>query len=73
MPESFSGNKYAKTLDMAGFRIWRVTQSSKYATIWLNMSEQDMIIPEFTIIERVLNMSLTIQSERLLYKSISTH
>ena len=39
MPESFSGNKYAKTLDMAGFRIWRVRQSSKYATIWLNMSE----------------------------------
>ena len=35
----FLGSKYA-----------RVTQGSKYATIWLNMSEQDMNIPEYVCI-----------------------
>ena len=47
----------SRVLNMpAGFRMWQVseyatvTQGSKYATIWLNMSE-------FTIIGRVLNMS----------------
>ena len=40
-------------LNMPGFWIWkgseyaRVTQRSKYATKWLNMSEQDVNIPEY--------------------------
>ena len=39
-------------LNMPGFWIWqgseyaRVTQGSKYATIWLNMSAQDVNMPE---------------------------
>ena len=50
---------------MLGFRIWkgseysRITQGSKYATIWLNMSE-------FSIIDRVLNMYHAILSARSL-------
>ena len=48
---------------MPGFSIWqdfeyaRVIQGSKYATIWLNMSE-------FTTIARVLNMYHVIHSVR---------
>ena len=40
-------------LNMPGFWIWqssgcaRVKQGSKYATIWLNISEQDAITPEY--------------------------
>ena len=40
-------------LNWPGFQIWkgsecaRITQASKYATIWLNMSEQDIIMPEY--------------------------
>ena len=30
-----------------GFEYERVTQSSKYANIWLNMSEWDMNMPEY--------------------------
>ena len=39
------GPKYAKILNMTKFWIWqgseyaRVTQGSKYATIWMNISE----------------------------------
>ena len=57
---------------MPGFWIWqgseyeRVTQGSKYATIYLNMSE-------FSIIDRVLNMYHTIHSTRSLYKLMSTY
>ena len=53
---------------MAGFQYASVTQGSKYATIWLNMSEQNVNMPEFTIIERVLSMYHTIYSARSLYK-----
>ena len=49
---------------MPVFRIWqgseysRVTQGSKYATIWWNMSEYDVnvIMSEFSITDRVPNM-----------------
>ena len=40
-------------LNMPAFWIWqgseyaRITQGSKYATIWLNMSEQDVNMPEY--------------------------
>ena len=57
---------------MPGFWIWqgseyeRVTQGSKCATIYLNMSE-------FSIIDRVLNMYHTIHSTRSLYKLMSTY
>ena len=57
---------------MPGFWIWqgseyeRVTQGSKYATIYLNMSE-------FSIIDRVLNMYHTIHSTRSLFKLMSTY
>ena len=33
------------------------THGSKYTTIWLNMSEKDVNMPEFTIIVRALNVS----------------
>ena len=38
---------------MLGFRIWkgseysRITQGSKYATIWLKMSGQSVSMPEY--------------------------
>ena len=50
---------------MAGSEYARVTHDSKYATIWLNMSE-------FMIIYRVLNISHTINSTRSFYKLMST-
>ena len=40
-------------LNMPGLWIWqgsdcgRITQGSKYVTIWLNMSEQDVYMPEY--------------------------
>ena len=36
--EYILGSKYTKILNMAGFEYARVTQGSKYATIWLKMS-----------------------------------
>ena len=38
--EYFSGSKYASILNM------KVKQDSKYATIWLNLSELDVNMPE---------------------------
>ena len=38
---------------MPGFWIWqgyeyaRITQGSKYATVWLNISEQEVNMPEY--------------------------
>ena len=43
-------------LNMPGFWIWtgpeyaRIAQGSKYATTWLNMSEQDGNMPEYVSI-----------------------
>ena len=40
-------------LNMPGFSIWqgyeyaRITQGSKYATVWLNISEQEVNMPEY--------------------------
>ena len=58
---------------MTGFGIWqgsqyaRVTYDSKYATICLNTSE-------YTIIDRVLNMSHTVvRSMKSLYKLMSIY
>ena len=59
-------------LNMPGFWIWedseyaRITQGSKHATIWLNMSE-------FSIIDRVLNTYYAILSARSLWKLMSTY
>ena len=45
-----------QVLNMPGLLIWqgseykRVARGSKYATTWLNMSKQDVNMPEFTII-----------------------
>ena len=56
-----------------------VTQGSKYATILLNMSGQDVInanvpdMSEFTIIDKVLNMYHTIYSGRSLYNLMNTY
>ena len=49
-----------RVLNMPGFWIWkgskyaRITHRSKYATIWLNISEQDVNMYEFSIIDTVL-------------------
>ena len=57
--------------NMSGFWMWqvfeyaRVIQGSRYATIWLNMSE-------VTIIVRVLNIYHTIHSATSLYKLLSS-
>ena len=56
-----------------------VTQGSKYATILLNISGQDVInanvpdMSEFTIIDKVLNMYHTIYSGRSLYNLMNTY
>ena len=56
-----------------------VTQGSKYATMLLNMSGQDVInanlpdMSEFTIIDKVLNMYHTIYSGRSLYNLMNTY
>ena len=56
-----------------------VTQGSKYATVLLNMSGQDVInanvpdMSEFTIIDKVLNMYHTIYSGRSLYNLMNTY
>ena len=67
-------------LNMPGFWIWqgsdcgRITRGCKYATIWLNMSEQDVNMSEFLIIDRVLNMYHTIMhSASSLKKLMSTY
>ena len=62
-------------LNMSGFWIWqgseyaKVTQGSKYTTIWLNVSFREWVclnMSEFTIIDRVLNMYDTIHNARSL-------
>ena len=71
-----------RVLNMAKSRTWQgsqyanVTQGSKYAKIWLNMSDQDVNMPnisEFTTIDRVLNMLHTVYSVRLLCLLMSTY
>ena len=62
------------------FWIWqrfeqaRVTQGSKYATIWLNRTWICLNMSEFSIIDTVLNVYHTVHSTRsLLHKSMSTY
>ena len=71
-----------RVLNMAKSRTWQgsqyanVTQGSKYAKIWLNMSDQDVNMPnisEFTTIDRVLNMLHTVYSVRSLCLLMSTY
>ena len=64
--EFISGSKYARTMNMVWFWYASVTQGSKYATIWLNMSE-------FTITDMILNISHIMHCARTLYKLISTY
>ena len=64
--EYISGFKYARTMNMVWFWYASVTQGSKYATIWLHMSE-------FTIIDMTLNISHIMHCVRTLYKLIGTY
>ena len=74
--------EFGRVLNMPGFWIW---QGSEYAKLnrvlymlqndWicLNGTRISVSMSEFTIIDRVLNMCLTIQSVRSLYKLMSTY
>ena len=45
--EYIPASKYTRILNMAVSEYARVTQGSKYATIWLNMSEADDHMREY--------------------------
>ena len=45
--EYIFGSAYTRILDMAGFWICKSTKSSKYVTIWLNMLQCVVNMPEY--------------------------
>ena len=65
------GSKYARIHNIVGLEFGRVTQDSKYAAIWLNMSEQDVNMPEYVCILQMTNKRNTMYTIKIALLIIS--